>query len=197
MTFRFFVVTVLAVTMLLGSGCARDASGPIPAPRTVEAAAEAAVLALRDKDFAALATLVHPDVGVRFSPYAHVETQQDRVYNADALTTAWADRSVYTWGSFDGSGAPIAYTFSQYYERFIFDQDFTKAQDIRTESYMGTGNIIDNWQEAYPNGRMVEYYFPGFDPQFGGMDWSSLRLVFEQKDHAWYLVGVMHGEWTI
>jgi hypothetical protein len=43
----------------------------------------------------------------------------------------------------------------------------------------------------------VEYYFPGFEAQYEGMDWKSLRLVFEQHQGSWKLVGIIHNEWTI
>jgi hypothetical protein len=43
---------------------------------------------------------------------------------------------------------------------------------------------------------IVEYYFPGFDPQYGGMDWRSLKLVFSQADGSWNLAGIIHDEWT-
>jgi hypothetical protein len=44
---------------------------------------------------------------------------------------------------------------------------------------------------------MIEYYFPGFDPQYGGLDWRSIRLVFVQHGMDWYLTAIIHGEWTI
>jgi len=44
---------------------------------------------------------------------------------------------------------------------------------------------------------IVEYYFPGFDPDFKGMAWRSLRLVFQELQDQWYLTGVIHSEWTI
>ena len=31
----------------------------------------------------------------------------------------------------------------------------------------------------------------------GGMDWRSLWLVFEKLGAEWFLVGVVHGSWTI
>jgi len=43
----------------------------------------------------------------------------------------------------------------------------------------------------------VEYHFPGIDPQYGGLDWRSLRLVFQQSGGEWYLVGIIHDQWTI
>ena len=41
----------------------------------------------------------------------------------------------------------------------------------------------------------MEYYFSGFDPQYGGMDWRSLRLVFAPHGEGWALVGIVHDEW--
>jgi hypothetical protein len=43
----------------------------------------------------------------------------------------------------------------------------------------------------------MEYHFSGFEAQYEGMDWESLRLVFIQEDSTWYLVGIVHDEWTI
>ena len=29
------------------------------------------------------------------------------------------------------------------------------------------------------------------------MDWGALKLVFQQIDGNWYLVGLIHSNWTI
>ena len=51
--------------------------------------------------------------------------------------------------------------------------------------------------EYYQSAVVVEFYFPGFDPQYAGMDWRSLRLVFMQQGSDWFLVGIIHDQWTI
>jgi hypothetical protein len=43
---------------------------------------------------------------------------------------------------------------------------------------------------------MVEYHFTGFEPDYGGLDWRSLRLVFMQDGDEWFLIGIVHDEWT-
>ncbi|MDD5470267.1 MAG: hypothetical protein PHO92_05750, partial [Candidatus Peribacteraceae bacterium] len=58
------------------------------------------------------------------------------------------------------------------------------------------GNVLDNARDVYPGAQIVEYHFPGFDPQYEGMDWSSLRLVLEKFNSEWRLVGLIHDEWT-
>ncbi|MGB4440375.1 MAG: hypothetical protein WBJ13_14380, partial [Sedimentibacter sp.] len=62
---------------------------------------------------------------------------------------------------------------------------------------LSSGNMAENQYEVYENAIVVEYYFPGFNPDFGGADWKSLRLVFEEYEGAWKLVGIIHNQWTI
>ena len=101
------------------------------------------------------------------------------------------------WGHYDGSGEPIELNFNDYYERFIYDADFANPQVIGNDVAVSYGNAIDNTKEIYPNSHFIELHFKGLDPKYEGMDWRSLKLVFEQEDGKWYLVAIVHGEWTI
>ena len=69
--------------------------------------------------------------------------------------------------------------------------------EVGFDQTVGQGNTINNIIEVYPEAVVVEYHFEGFDPQYAGMDWRSLRLVFEESGGTWYLVGIVHDEWTI
>jgi hypothetical protein len=161
------------------------------------------VQALRDGDWAAVARRVHPEKGVRFSPYAYVEAgpegseDQDLRFQAEEIEALAAGRAVYRWGRYDGSGEPIDLTFAQYVDRFVYDADFAQPHVVGYGERVGQGNTIDNISEVYPDAVTVEYHFTGFDAQYMGMDWRSLRLVLEQEGGAWYLVAVVHDEWTI
>ncbi len=167
-----------------------EAQGPLlPALRTIAL--------LKNQDLAALSALVHPTKGLRFTPYPYVDVKKDKVFTAQQVAGLAADTTVYQWGIYDGKGDPIELTYSNYYKRFIYDYDFLTAPMVGKNRAISTGNTIDNVKQAYPNGQFVEFYFPGFDPQYGGIDWSSLKLVFEQQDGTWYLVGIIHGQWTI
>jgi hypothetical protein len=173
----------------------------------VEAALSArtaeAILALRDRDMVTLSGLVHPEKGVRFSPYTFVQVEpgpmgdQDLVFGASEVAGLMSDPAVYQWGLYDGSGEPIEGTFPDYYGRFVYDADFAQPNAIGYDRVVGRGNTINNIDESYPQSTTVEYHFEGFDPQLAGMDWRSLRLVFERLEGAWYLVGIVHDEWTI
>lgn len=149
------------------------------------------------KDFSGLQNWVHPSDGVRFSPYAYVNTQTDLVFASQSFPSLLADPAVLTWGSFDGSGEPIEFNFTDYYHRFIYDQNFLNPDIIGINSIIGFGNTLINVNEVYPSGEFIEFHFTGFDPQYEGIDWRSLILVFEEVDNEWKLIGIIHNEWTI
>ena len=156
-----------------------------------------AVQLIGAQDFDGLTPYVHPSKGVRFSPYTFVDTAQDLSFTASQFAGLMSSSNVYNWGSFDGSGDPINFTFAQYYNRFIYDQDFANPHMIGNNVVIGQGNSLNNITSAYPAGQFVEFHFTGFDPQYEGMDWRSLRLVMEQNAGLWFLVGIIHDEWTI
>jgi flagellar basal body-associated protein FliL len=120
------------------------------------------LLALKNKEAAELAKYVHPQLGLRFTPYTFIHTATDQVFPVSGIPALFGSNTSYTWGSFDGSGDPINLTFSGYYAKFIYDQNFLAAPQI-----------VFN------------------------QDWESLKLVFEQSGNTWYLVGIIHEQWTI
>ncbi|CUA80764.1 hypothetical protein [Anoxybacillus suryakundensis] len=154
------------------------------------------VNALKNHDMNTLAAYVHSTAGVRFSPYGHIDVQHDLQFSASQLPSLWSSTQVYQWGVYDGSGDPIQLTFQDYFDRFVYDVDFANPHMIGNNVVVGEGNMINNIQQVYVNSSFVEFHFTGFDPQYSGMDWRSLRLVFEQENGQWKLVGIIHDEWT-
>ncbi|MGI5840555.1 MAG: hypothetical protein ACOX8W_13075 [bacterium] len=152
---------------------------------------------LKEKDMAGLADFVHPEKGVRFTPYSFIDPAKDVVLTAEQMQSRLEDSETSLWGNYDGSGEPIRLTFRDYYDRFVYDKDYTGAEIIGNNKVIGTGNAISNIAEVYPEGEFIEFHFSGSDPQYGGTDWRSMTLVFEPKDAIWYLVGIVHSEWTI
>jgi hypothetical protein len=163
----------------------------------IESRSKEVVALIKAKDMEALSKVIHPDKGVRFSPYSHVDLKSDLVFSAKQIKDIKSDNKQYKWGIFDGSGEPIVLNFDSYYKKFIYDEDFVNAKQVGYNKILGSGNTINNSFEVYPKAIIVEYYFPGFDPQYSGMDWRSLKLVFEKKADIWYLIGIIHDQWTI
>lgn len=152
---------------------------------------------LKQKDMKQFAAFVHPVKGVRFSPYGYVDTDSDQVLSAAMLPDLLKTKQKRVWGYYDGSGDDILLSFADYYQRFVYSHDFLNAPQVAFNQSLGSGNTLNNLTEVYPNAIFVEYYFPDLDPQTYGTNWASLRLVFEQMRGQWYVVGVIHDQWTI
>ncbi len=171
--------------------------GPITADRTSRESVAAAVLeSFARGDWDALSTFVAP-AGVRFTPHTHVDVSSDVVLTQAEVANFASIPTVRTWGTAEGSGAPIEMSNTQYLARYVWDHDYRTAPDVRWNHVQDRGSVIDNVQQVYPGASVVEYNFPGFDEQYGGMDWRSLRLVLAQDDDGdWVLYGVIHDEWA-
>jgi hypothetical protein len=163
----------------------------------IEMTASRAVQALKSRDMNELSKLVHPLKAVRFSPYAFLDVKADVRFTAAMIRGAFTDGKVRVWGRYDGSGKPIRLSFSEYYKRFVYDRDFARAPEIFYNSTQESrGNTHDNSREEYPEAIIVEFHVPGPAGQ-DDSGFRGLRLVFEQYRDAWYLVHIVHDEWTI
>ena len=161
-------------------------------------AAKKVVSAFKTRNGKRLAALVHPEKGVRFSPSAYIDVKSDIVFSRNQVQHFWLDRKTYLWGFEDGTGDPIKMTPSQYYRRYILNRDFLHPSSINVNNDRAAGNTNNNAASIYPNGIRVEYYIKN-SSQNNELknDWAALRLVFERSGSSWFLVGVIHDEWTI
>jgi len=162
---------------------------------TLEESAEQVINALAERDLETLAEFVHPEMGLRFSPYAFVR-ESHQVFYPETLPGLVESDAVFVWGQYDGSGEPIELTFNEYYDEFVYSSDFANAEETAINERLGQGNTINNIPEFYPDSSFVEYYLPGTEEN-NQMDWESLRLVFVQRNEIWFLVGIVHDQWTI
>lgn len=133
---------------------------------------------------------------VHFSPYGFIGSGEQTLRAADFTKLLSGNKKI-NWGSYDGSGEPIDLTVKQYIEKFVYNADFLHAEKTAIDSFIGTGNSLNNLKQAYPNTRFIEYHFSGFNKKYGGMDWTSLRLVFKESDGKYYLAAIVHDQWTI
>lgn len=170
-------------------------SGPSPGASLLVEASQVLSL-MQVGDFAGLAAYVHPTSGLRVSPYQYVNTGSDIVLTA-ADVSSLTTYPLTNWGTYDGSGEPINLSGIDYFNNFIYDQDFLIAPYVGQNVILSGGNMINNIGSVYPGASFVEFYFDMFNPAYEGMDWESLTLVMENSGGMWYLVGIVHGQWTI
>ncbi len=167
-----------------------------PEPLSIEEVADVIINALADKDLAAVSDFVHPEMGVRISPYTYVEDDH-QVFMPDELPDLVGSDQIFLWGYFDGTGDPIELTFDDYYEAFVYSADFANPEEMAVDEELGWSSMINNIADFYPGSSFVEFHFSGFEEDYGGMDWASLRLVFIEEDGNWFLVGIVNDQWTI
>lgn len=175
----------------------KDTPSPVEKPvNHVAVQGEEILKAFKNGDYSKLSSYIHPDKGVRFSAYSFVEPTRDKTFTASQIQEMTGNTTVYEWGLYDGSGEPIKLNFENYVKKFVYDKDFLTVKKVSFNHPMVGGNTINNVAEKYPDATIIEYHDPG-KKQNDNMDWSSLRLAIEKKDGVWYLVGVIHDQWTI
>lgn len=151
---------------------------------------------LKAKDYKAFAAYFHPTDSVLFSPYGFIDVKASKKLTRANFIKLIEERGSVNWGNYDGSGAPIRLTAQKYLETFVYNADYLHAEKTAYNQIIGKGNSLNNLADIYPKHLFIEYHFSGFDKKYEGMDWTSLRLVFRQYQSNYYLVAVIHDQWT-
>lgn len=152
---------------------------------------------IQNKDLTLLAEYIHPKFGLRFSPYAYIDTVSHVKFMRDQFLEGLKDKKSFSWGHYDGSGSAIVLPIEAYFGRFVYDHDFLVPEKLSVNAILGHGNSLDNLKQIYPVSDFTESYFSGFDAKYEGMDWSSLRLVFSKFENKFYLIGIVHDQSTV
>ena len=150
---------------------------------------------LKAKDYTRFSSYIHPEKGVQFSMYAYIQPNQDKRFTRQEFIKYASTNIKFTWGEKDGSGDKLVLSIKDYFNNWVFNRDFTKGE-YQLNTFKGSGNSLNNLQETYPGFNFTENFLPGSE-QYSGMDWNSLRLVFEELHGTYYLVAVINDEWTI
>lgn len=152
---------------------------------------------IKSGNYGALSKVIHPEYGVVFSPYATINLTSNLCFSAAQVESFASDKNRYMWGKYDGSGNPIELTPCEYFKAFVYNKDYLSASKIGVDTVVKSGNSLENIKEIFPDARFVDFYIPGADPDTGGLDWSSLRLVFEEYRGMLMLTVIIHSEWTV
>jgi hypothetical protein len=151
---------------------------------------------LKNGDYKCLAAYVHPTLGVRFSPYAAIDTSTDKVFTKSQIEAFASSKKKINWGAYSAGEEEIVMTPAEYAKDFIYDVDFLNATEVSFNKTKTRGTMMNNVDEIYTSHKYFDFFVPGTDPKFEGMDWRALRLVYKQDSGKYYLVGIIHDEWT-
>ena len=194
---------------LLLSGCADNnhqaaSSGPVTNTDTQTGKALSLQETLRDislviltsikeRDYKTIANLIHPEDGIRFSPYGYFDSLDVKLDSAAFLESARSQQEL-TWGVYAGSGEPIQFTVNKYFEEFLWDANFLQPEKFSVDTLYSRSN--HSFKNTYPDAHFTESYFSGFDKKYEGMDWRSLMLVYKKFQGDYYVCAIIHDEWT-
>jgi len=151
---------------------------------------------LDQKNYYDFASQFHPTKGCRFVPYTF-GTDDDQIFNGSRFNKKFETEEKLNWGLADGSGEPILISLPNYLNEWVYDFDFkNKTTEVHIDEDLAFSNTLNNMSELYPNAKVIEFYNEGTD-EFTGMDWKSLIFYAEKVENTYYLVAVVHNEWTI
>lgn len=153
------------------------------------------LMTCKARDYKKLASYMHPQNGTRFYPYSGGDTAGNRNYSGDELVKLAKENKKVNWNSDWAEGEELL-TVNQYFSKFVYDVDFLNATLKSINNFHTQSAIVINLKELYPGCDAVEFFFPGFKKDMGGMDYAGLRLVFKTENNIHYLVAVQHDTWT-
>ena len=147
---------------------------------------------LSENNIGAINEKIHPVLGVIFSPYAFIDSPQ--VWKA-ILPSSRHEDSLYHWGYYDGSGDSIIMSFDDYYHSFVYCANFLAVLDTAINRPVHSGNSLNNFSDEFPDAKYVDFHVNGTE-EYGFLDWRVLRLGFQRYENRWYLIAIIHDEWT-
>lgn len=152
---------------------------------------------LKEKKYKEITQYIHPELGIRFSPYGYVNVKDHLHFTREEFAKQLNENQTLVWGYSDGKGEPIRLDTEGYFSKYVYNANYIEAEKQSYNEIIESGNSLINMDEVYPDSDFVEYHFSGFEDRFFGMDWCSLRLVFKFHHRKPYLVAIIHDEWTI
>lgn len=207
--YQFAAVSTLAFA-LVATGCqspatksavstAKNNSASMPAPasqQTLEQQALRIQQALANKDYASITNDIHPTRGVRFSMYAYVRPESNKIFSREQYAQYLQQSKIrFTWGEKDGTGDLLIEPLPTYLNTWVNAKKFNNAS-VSINNLTNNGNSINNLRQIYQYADVVEFYTAGSE-EYAGMDWRVLRLVFDEYQGKRYLVAIINDQWTV
>lgn len=149
---------------------------------------------LKNGEYPKISKYIHPEKGVRFSMYAHV-SDRDKHFSRAEFEEFVSSPVKFTWGETDGEGRKVVLSLQDYLRTWVFKKDFADSR-LSVNTFQGSGNSLNNLEEKYPEADFTENYIPG-TKEYSGMDWNTLRFVFEKYGEDYYLVAIINDQWTV
>ena len=145
---------------------------------------------LKFRNFRLLEDFIHPKLGVRFSPYPYI-LGQDKIFSYDEIKKYYNDNKLHDWG-YKGDMQVIKLNFRDYYNQYVYNEDFANYDEINFNILSNPTRILDNTRKFYEKAIIIEVKINNNIIMDGTINWSILRLVFESYKNKWYLIAIVN-----
>lgn len=161
---------------------------------------------LQKKDFSSLVPFVHPVKGLMIAAQARIEMGDDypvRTISVTDLPRFLENTKKTIWGSRGATGMPIEMTAKDFWEKIMFRRKVTPSLKYTFDTVQATDmndeGIKEQLQKRFPGSHFVDYLLPEVSSE-NVLEYerqASFRLIFEEYQGRWYLVGLMLDQFTI
>lgn len=174
-----------------------EANRPVSVQSIVMKKAYLVLNALGEQEMDEVSRYVHPKQGVLFSPSGTVDRNRAQVLMPSQVKELFRvpNQKQLEWGTDAGKGEPIRLTPKAYFEKYVYDVEFSETEFVTYDGIYRETNRNHTIDEAFPNSHYVEFFVPGSEEE-RGMGWKSLKLVFSEHNNDHYLVGIVHDQWS-
>ena len=163
---------------------------PEEAEKIIKGMAIQVINALEKKDFKTIAKYTHPEKGLRFTSSSNV-TSKDIIFNSEKMRNFEKDNELYIWGKNAGIGDDIKLKPIDFYNSFIYDQEYSQCEVIY--NYKSKG-ISGNHYLIYNGSIIVDYIYIGSESA-NYLDGSNLKIVYQKcSDGNWYITGIINSQ---
>lgn len=164
---------------------------PEEARSIISERALAVLQSIKDKNLNTLSSFVHPEKGARFSQFI-ARYDSDLVLSSKEIVDIFNDKEVYFWGYNIFTDQPINENKSKMFT-WIVEQDYTLAKEITYNNPTDKHGYPEPYNKDYPGSIIVECFYEGENKD---LDWKTRRIVFEEFQDQWFIVGFNNAFWT-
>ncbi|MBL4704528.1 MAG: hypothetical protein JKY54_08400 [Flavobacteriales bacterium] len=151
---------------------------------------------LKEKNWPAVSALTSSDHPLRISPKVHLDSNTFTV-DGKLLSKLEISGEEIVWYINTASGEPMIMNFTDYFNRYIWDKDYSKAH-FHVDEYISRSSLINNLASEFPNCKTVEAFIKtDIKSNPSAIQWRSLNMVFKYMDNKYYLVGLVHDQHEI
>lgn len=187
--YRASIISLCTASITISASAHADFTlSPAEAKRQMTTRASIVRGALARKDLKTLARMVHPLKGLRFPGTGG---DSGPTFRQSQIPGLFFDSKKYNWGADGESDVPTYQTFK---ERFthIYGRNYQSPTETNYNTHkIRPLNYVQSLDKQFPGAVCVEFYVKGTE-KYGGMNWSSLWLVFERYGEGWRLTAILN-----